>query len=210
MARARILFRCKNKVGLVWDTSSAVSDGGFDILSYNSFEDVALNHFFIRIECQSDSNGGSVKRLSEKIEELASKCNNSWHAVFDADLRKNVAILVSGQNHCLVEILHLWRSSKLDMNIKGVISNYEKQKKLADFYEVKFEHVNITDEEKKENEILKFVDDTDFIILARYMQVLSPHFLKSYGKPIINVHHSLCQSLTGEKHMKKPIPVASK
>jgi formyltetrahydrofolate deformylase len=143
-----------------------------------------------------------------------------------------MAIFVSKMDHCLNELLWLWKSGDIEAKIPLIISNHNNLKNIADFYNIPFLHIPAKVEEKAnynviyskveekanynviyskvvpennkknhEDEILLFLkkEKIDFIILARYMQVLSPYFLKSFNKKIINIHHSFLPSFPGAK-----------
>ncbi|CAN1748258.1 Formyltetrahydrofolate deformylase 1, mitochondrial [Linum perenne] len=99
-------------------------------------------------------------------------------------------------------MLHVWQAGKLPVEIVCVISNHERGENthVIRFLErngIPYHYVNTTTENKREEEILNLVQDTDFLVLARYMQILSGNFLRSYGKDVINIHHGLLPSFKG-------------
>ncbi|KAJ8449415.1 hypothetical protein Cgig2_002547 [Carnegiea gigantea] len=127
----------------------------------------------------------------------------------DLDPKYKVAVFASKQvsfsifrDHCLVDLLHAWQDGRLPVEITGVISNHDRGPdshvmRFLERYQIPYHYLRRTAENKREDEILHLVQDTDFLVLARYMQVLSGKFLTSYGKDIINIHHGLLPSFKG-------------
>ncbi|XP_042435151.1 formyltetrahydrofolate deformylase 1, mitochondrial-like isoform X2 [Zingiber officinale] len=118
------------------------------------------------------------------------------------DPKYKIAILVSKQEHCLVDLLYRWQEGKLPVDISCVISNHERALnthviRFLERHGIPYHYLPMSEENKREPEILKLIKDTDFIILARYMQILSGFFLESYGKDVINIHHGLLPSFRG-------------
>ncbi|XP_028751835.1 formyltetrahydrofolate deformylase 1, mitochondrial isoform X2 [Neltuma alba] len=118
------------------------------------------------------------------------------------DPKYRIAVLVSKQDHCLVDLLHAWQDGRLPVDIKCVISNHDRGPNTHVFrflerHGIPYHFLSTTKENKREGEILELVQNTDFSVLARYMQILSGNFLKGYGKDIINIHHGLLPSFRG-------------
>jgi formyltetrahydrofolate deformylase len=126
----------------------------------------------------------------------------NWRLTF-ATPPRNVAIFVSHYLHCLADLLHRHQSGELACNLSLIISNHESARALADFYKIPFHFLPVTGEtrtqvEAKQLELLS-TSAIDVVILARYMQVLSPQFVRAYPQRIINVHHSFLPAFTGAK-----------
>lgn len=118
------------------------------------------------------------------------------------DPKYKIAILASKQEHCLVDLLHGWQDGRFPVDINCVISNHERSPnthiiRFLERHGIPYHYLPTTSGIKREDEILNLVQDTDFLVLARYMQVLSGQFLKIYGKDIINIHHGLLPSFKG-------------
>ncbi|KAK2372315.1 formyltetrahydrofolate deformylase 1, mitochondrial [Trifolium repens] len=123
------------------------------------------------------------------------------------DPKYKIAVLASNQDHCLIDSLHGWQDGRLPVDITCVISNHDRgpESEVIRFlqrHDIPFHYLRTT-ENKREEEILKLVQNTDFLVLARYMQILSSAFLRSYGKDIINIHHCLLPSFRGGNPCKQ-------
>jgi formyltetrahydrofolate deformylase len=149
--------------------------------------------FFIRVEWDLRDFVISEVEFEKEFQILADEFKASWYIKYSRNKSK-IAIFVSKYDHCLQEIL--WRNSynELDTDISLIVSNHEDLRFLADRYNIPFYYFPVTKENKLEQEknelaLLK-EKKIDTIVLARYMQVLSPSFLNSFSKSIINIHHS--------------------
>ncbi|CAM8888788.1 unnamed protein product [Rhodiola kirilowii] len=142
--------------------------------------------------------------MDEDFNELAKTFNalRSIVRVPDLDPKYKIAILASKQDHCLVDLLHAWQDRRLPVDITCVISNHNREPnthvmRFLERHEIPYHQLCTTDTSKRENDVLDLVRDTDFLVLARYMQILSGNFLTSYGKDVINIHHGLLPSFKG-------------
>ncbi|MCL4542852.1 MAG: formyltetrahydrofolate deformylase [Deltaproteobacteria bacterium] len=148
------------------------------------------------------------KKLEGGLRKLASEMGMSYYISYLHKL-KRMAIFVSEAGHCLNELLWLWKSGDIEAEIPIIISNHNDLKNIADFYKIPYFHVPVSsggnDNRASDDKILSLLaaEKIDFIVLARYMQVLSPRFLKSFGKKIINIHHSFLPSFPGAKPYEK-------
>nr|KAJ0192516.1 hypothetical protein LSAT_V11C800436710 [Lactuca sativa] len=144
------------------------------------------------------------KQMNEDLLDLSKMFNavKSLVRVPSVDPKYKIALLASKQDHCLVDLLHAWQDGKLPVQISSVISNHDKVgnthvMRFLERHEIPYHYLSKSKEKNVEDEILGLVEDTDFLVLARYMQVLSGNFLKRYGKDVINIHHGLLPSFKG-------------
>jgi formyltetrahydrofolate deformylase len=118
-------------------------------------------------------------------------------------VKKRVVLLVSKQEHCLYDLLARWQSKELDIEIPCVISNHDTFKGFVEWHGIPFHHVPVTAENKPKAyaEVRRLIDEVraDSIVLARYMQILSPELCASYPSRILNIHHSFLPSFVGAK-----------
>ncbi|KAA8522214.1 hypothetical protein F0562_012887 [Nyssa sinensis] len=126
----------------------------------------------------------------------------------DIDPKYKIAVLASKQEHCLVDLLHAWQDGRIPVHITRVISNHDRGPnthviRFLERHGIPYHYLRTTKGNNREEDILDLVQDTDFLVLARYMQILSGDFLKSYGKDIINIHHGLLPSFKGGKPSKQ-------
>ncbi|KAJ6342447.1 hypothetical protein OIU78_010385 [Salix suchowensis] len=127
------------------------------------------------------------------------------------DPKFKIAVLASKQEHCLIDLLHSWQDGRLPVDITRVISNHDRfpNTHVIRFLErngIPYHYLHTTNENKREDEILDLVQNTDFLVLARYMQLISSKFLLRYRKDIINIHHGLLPSFKGG-HPSKAGPI---
>ncbi|KAJ9556213.1 hypothetical protein OSB04_010827 [Centaurea solstitialis] len=142
--------------------------------------------------------------MDEDVLNLSKKFNayKSVVRVPSVDPKYKITVFASKQDHCLVDLLHAWQDGKLPVDISCVISNHDRLPnshviRFLERHNIPYHHLSITKEDKREDEILHLVQDTDFLVLARYMQVLSSSFLRRYNKDVINIHHGLLPSFKG-------------
>jgi formyltetrahydrofolate deformylase len=140
--------------------------------------------------------------FSSHFSEIATKFEMQWRLAL-SDVRTRVAILVSKYDHCLVDLLYRHQSGELNCDIACVVSNHSDSQPVADFYRIPFYLVPVPTENKQaaERQIRAQLERqaVDLIVLARYMQILSPEFVKAYPQKIINIHHSFLPAFVGAK-----------
>jgi formyltetrahydrofolate deformylase len=195
-----LLFRCKDRPGVVEDISKFVTEklnGSFNPFRGEHWE----GNYAVRTEFEVP-NGfpGGLETISKRFSQTV-KGEDIWMDIRDKDKKQKAAVLVSGQTHCLKHLLNYWEEGDLNLDISAVISNHDAEvARIAHRYNVNFFHVPVAGrKEEAEKELLKLTQGTDFLVLARYMQILSPGFIASYGRPIINVHHGDVAAFPGAK-----------
>jgi formyltetrahydrofolate deformylase len=125
----------------------------------------------------------------------------NWSLV-EAKKRKRMAIFVSKEDHCLLELLWQWKSGALHADIDRVISNHPDMRETVEAFGIPYHHIPVTKETKEaaeEEQLAVLAQGVDLIVLARYMQILSPRFLRVYENRIINIHHSFLPAFVGAK-----------
>ncbi|MBI4439516.1 formyltetrahydrofolate deformylase [Candidatus Woesearchaeota archaeon] len=191
---------CKDRKGLIAGITNFVYSNSGNIVTLGEFVDPETNMFFMRIEW--DLNGFRIERenLQGEIKKLAEKLgfSNSWE-IFYSDVKPRMAIFVSKFDHCLYDLLLRHRAGELKCDIPLIISNHPDLKNVADSFKIDFAHIPADDKaEKRQLEILRGYK-VDFIVLARYMRILSKNFISHYEKRIINIHHSFLPAFEGAK-----------
>ena len=188
--------RCEDQKGLVANLTTKIFELDGFILELDQFSNRESNQFFMRILFESPQNPtSSFDELFKKFQITGSI---SLHAK-----RPKVLLLCSKQSHCINDILHKWHQNSLSIDIPLVVSNHPDMQKLIEWYQLPFKHLPISKETKKEQEALlsRLIDEKkiDYIVLARYMQILSEEFCNKYPGKIINIHHSTLPSFKGAK-----------
>jgi formyltetrahydrofolate deformylase len=199
---AILLIHCPDRKGLVATISTFLYEHGANILHADQHQDVRHGLFFMRVEYSLDGfdldHDGFVGRFSPIAERFAIRWRLEYSSVKPA-----IAIFVSHQVHCLVDLLHRHAIGELAARIPVVVGNHEDARALVEFHGIEFRHVPVSsgtreDAEARQLEALR-AHGVDLIVLARYMQVLSPAFVAAYPERIINVHHSFLPAFVGAR-----------
>jgi formyltetrahydrofolate deformylase len=203
----RLLVSCTDRPGIVAALSSFLASRGANILQSDQHTtDPEGGVFFMRTEFYLeglDANADDLERAFAA--EVAEPFHMAWR-LHRATHRKRVAILVSRYDHCLAELLWRWRRGELYADIPLVVSNHAELEREAARFDVRFEHVSVTPDTKAvaERALLELLGGSfDVIVLARYMQILSPTFLEAVRTPIINIHHSFLPAFAGADPYKR-------
>lgn len=197
---ATLLFSCPDRRGLVSQMSNFVFERGGNIIDLSEHVDTEERHFFLRIAWDMAGFAVAPENLTEAFAPLAEKFNARWRIRLN-HRKHRIAIFVSTAEHCLLELL--WRHSLGEFNadICLVISNHETLAPLSERYNVPFHYYPVTPNNKAELESRELellgAQEIDTVVLARYMQILSPRFVEAYPSAIINIHHSFLPAFAG-------------
>lgn len=198
------VFHCPDAVGIVAKLSECIASRGGNILGADVFVPQNKHVFYSRSEFVFDPCKWPREQMDDDFLRIGKMFNamRSVVRVSDLDPKYKIAIFASKQDHCLVDLLHAWQDGRLPVEITRVISNHDRGPdthvmRFLERYQIPYHCLKTTKDDKREDEILDLVQDTDFLVLARYMQVLSGPFLRSYGRDIINIHHGLLPSFKG-------------
>lgn len=200
--RASLLISCPDQPGIVAAVSNFLLERGANIVQLDQYStNPDEGTYFMRLEFDSPIVAENRTSIERDFVHLANRFKMSWRFAY-ADQIKRMAIFVSHEDHCLLELLWQWRWGDLNAAIPMVISNHENLHDIARDFNIPFYHLPISKETKTEQEqkalnLLK--GKADFIVLARYMQILSAHFLSHYPNQIINIHHSFLPAFIGGK-----------
>lgn len=199
---AILLIDCPDRKGLVATISSFLYTHGANILHADQHQDNDLGLFFMRVEWaleDFDLNDAEFRRLFQPI---AQQLQMRWRLEYSAD-RPAAAIFVSHYLHCLVDLLHRHQIGELPCRIPLIISNHREAEPLAGYYGVAFQYVPVEPSTKEEAEQVQLEllrqQGVSLVILARYMQILSPAFVAGFENRIINVHHSFLPAFSGAR-----------
>jgi formyltetrahydrofolate deformylase len=198
-----LTLSCANRPGIVAKVSTALFEGGFNILDAQQFDDTLTDQFFMRVVFDAAAASADVTALSERFSAIAGELAMRW-AMRAADRRKTVVLMVSRFDHCLVDLLYRWRSGELAMDVAAIIANYPRETYAhIDFDEIPVHYLPVTRETKMEQEakVWEIVReaDADLVVLARYMQVLSDGLAAKLAGRCVNIHHSFLPGFKGAK-----------
>ena len=199
---AILLVICPDRKGLVASISDFVFRHNGNILHVDEHADQESNLFLMRIEFDPTHLEIDLATFAQRFSPMAEKFDMTWRLAQSRD-RPKMAILVSKYDHCLVDLLYRHKSGELACEIPIIVSNHPDNQSIADFYQIPFVMVPVPPGKKQEAEqkILKTLKQhqPDFIVLARYMQILSTEFVAQYPNRIINIHHSFLPAFIGAK-----------
>jgi formyltetrahydrofolate deformylase len=197
---AVLLIDCPDRKGLVARVSGLLFEHGANILHADQHRDKELGLFFMRVEWEL--NGFDLDAFRAVFAAMAAELEMTWKLTSSAR-KPRVALFCSQYLHCMADLLHRWRTGELVCEIPLIVSNHDAVKNLAAFYNVPFELVPVTAETRAAAEVRQLEllekNEIELVILARYMQILSPGFVAHYPAAIINVHHSFLPAFTGAR-----------
>ena len=194
-----LTLSCPDRPGIVHGVSGALLEVDANILENAQFDDLDSGLFTMRTRFETNRSLGDIEQvLAPMVEELSA----DYH-VRDEQQQPRALIMVSKQDHCLVDLLYRKGTGELPIDIALVVSNHTDAAHHAARYGVRFEHLPVTAEVKAQQEqrLLELIDelDIDFVILARYMQILSPELCERLSGRIINIHHSFLPGFVGAR-----------
>jgi len=199
---AILLVDCPDRKGLVAAIANFLYSHNANILHADQHEDREAGLFFMRVEWDLAEFTLPLARFSAEFAPVAEPLRMNWRLELNS-VRPKVALMVSRFDHCLADLLYRGRSGDLNCDFPLVLSNHPDARSLAEFHEVPFYCVPVAKDKKAEAEAeqleLLRQHNIDLIVLARYMQILSPKFVAEYPLRIINVHHSFLPAFQGAK-----------
>ncbi|KAJ3681848.1 hypothetical protein LUZ60_014421 [Juncus effusus] len=198
------VFQCPDAVGIVAKLSQCIASRGGNIHCVDVFVPENKHVFYSRSEFIYDSARWPRQEVDFDFIKLGKYFNaeKSIVRIPNLDPKYKISILASKQEHCLVDLLHRWQEGRLPVDINCIISNHDRAPnthvmRFLERHGIQYHYLPTAFGNKREQEILELVQNTDFLVLARYMQVLSGEFLRTYGKDVINIHHGLLPSFKG-------------
>jgi formyltetrahydrofolate deformylase len=196
---------CPDRPGIVHAVSQFLFNQTANILDSAQFSDTFTSRFFMRVHFAKTSQELNLQKLQELFKEIGESFQMDWE-LFDATSKPRVLIMVSKLGHCLNDLLFRTHSGYLPIEIAGIVSNHQDFQNLAAGYKIPFHYMPLSsanDERKNEQEeqLLKLIDQEkiNLVVLARYMQILSPKVCQKLSGKAINIHHSFLPSFKGAK-----------
>jgi len=200
---AIVRIHCPDQRGLVARVTDFIHRNNGNIVALDQHTDRDEKRFFMRVEWELDGFQINREQIAPAFEfTIATPCQMTWKLNF-SDSIPRMAIFVSKMAHCLYDILARYQSGELNVVIPLIISNHPDLEEVVSKFGIKYFYIPIVatnkeEQESRELEILKEYE-VDFIVLARYMQILSPGFVTNYPEQIINIHHSFLPAFMGAK-----------
>jgi len=195
----RLLISCPDGPGIISAVSSFLFEAGANIVRSDQYStDPEGGTFFLRMEftLPVEARQGLEERFAAAVGE---RLNMRWR-FWDAAQRKRLAILVSREDHCLLDLLWRWQRGELEAEVELVASNHDDLRQPVEAFGLPYHHVPVAPHDKPAAEVrlLELLNGRcDLVVLARYMQILSGEFLNAVGVPLINIHHSFLPAFPG-------------
>ncbi len=199
---ATLLITCPDSKGIVAAIADFLYQHNGNILHADQHQDAENNLFLMRVEFDLAGFSVDPQVFSSKFSPIAERFKMQWQLKLSKKPVR-LAILVSQYDHCLADLLHRYKSGELICEIPLIISNHRTTEAIANFYGIDFHYLPVSKENKAKVEAQQFKLFADYgidlIVLARYMQILSPDFVSRYPQQIINIHHSFLPAFIGAK-----------
>jgi formyltetrahydrofolate deformylase len=203
VSQYRVLIDANDEKGLVYKVSGVFFKNNLNVLSNNEFVDKENNKFFMRSEVDGDIDPVTLKKEIQEV--LPAKASSVY--VIEPK-KKNIIIMATKEMHALGDILVRHEAGELEANILAVVSNYDILEPFVSKFNIPFitishEGLGRSEHESKILECLDTFKDVDYIVLAKYMRILTPRFVEAYEDKIINIHHSFLPAFIGANPYKQ-------
>lgn len=205
MRTAILLLHCPDKQGIITEITKFITDNKGNIVYLDQYVDKLEERFFMRVEWELKDFLIPAEQLQYLIETLYGvRYGMKFHLYF-GDVKPRMALFVSKMSHCLYDLLARYKAGEMNVDIPCIVSNHEDLRYVAEqfgipyyVWSIKKDHSNKAEVETAEMDLLKR-EQIDFIVLARYMQIISDDMIASYPNRIINIHHSFLPAFIGAK-----------
>ena len=202
---AILLLHCPDRKGIISEVTRFITDNGGNIVYLDQYVDQVDSMFFMRIEWELDGFQIPREKISDFITTLYAQRFQITFNLYFSERRPRMAIFVSKMSHCLYDLLSRWKSGEWEVDIPCIVSNHEDLRYVAEQFGIPYyvwsidkDHSNKAEVEAAEMALLR-KEDISFIVLARYMQIISDEMIAAYPHHIINIHHSFLPAFIGAK-----------
>ncbi len=203
MNKIVILIHCRDQKGIIASVTNYIASIGGNIIYLDQHVDGDQDVFFMRLECEFSSTPFSIESFKTDFQDkLATQFEMSWE-IYTIQNKARMAIFVSKYDHCLYDILGRYSTGELNVEIPLIISNHNDLSTVAERFSIPFHYIPFTKENKEAGEKAQLAvlekHQIDFVVLARYMQIITPNLIELYKNKIINIHHSFLPAFPGAK-----------
>ena len=202
---AILLLHCPDQQGIITEITKFITDNLGNIVYLDQYVDREDGVFFMRIEWELDKFLIPREKIKEYIDTLYAQRYDMTDNLYFNDVKPRMAIFVSKMSHCLYDLLARYKAGEFNVDIPCIVSNHEDLRYVAEQFDIPYyvwsikkDHSNKAEVEQQEMELLK-KEKITFIVLARYMQIISDDMIASYPNHIINIHHSFLPAFIGAK-----------
>ncbi|MDD7884947.1 formyltetrahydrofolate deformylase [Flavivirga sp. 57AJ16] len=203
MNKITLLIHCKDRSNIIASVTRFIAEEGGNIVYIDQHVDREQDIFFMRLESEFNDDSFSLDGFKESFKNtLVNGFEMKWR-IYSSEIKPKMALFISKYDHCLYDLLGRYNSGELHLEIPFIISNHLDLKPIADNFKIPFHHIPVTKDtrEEAENRQLELLEshDINFIVLARYMQIVSGKLINKYPNKIINIHHSFLPAFVGAK-----------
>lgn len=203
MSTAKLLLHCPDKQGIITDITNFITVNKGNIVYLDQHVDYTEHIFYMRVEWELDEFLIPREKLEDYFCTLYAQKYDMRFKIYFSDYKPKMAIFVSKMSHCLYDMLARYVAGEWSVEIPFIISNHPDMQSVAEMFGIPYFVFPITKENKAEQEAkeMALLDEygVDFIVLARYMQVISPDMISKYPNKIINIHHSFLPAFVGAR-----------
>ncbi len=197
-----LTFSCQDSIGIVARVTSFLAKHGCIVIESSQYGDPHTNRFFMRCEFTTDEDSIGFDEIKRNFFIVANEFSMKWKLMHTKQ-KQRVLIMVSKTGHCLNAILNRAAMGALPVDVVGVVSNHREQEEMCGWYKIPFYHYPVTANKKEQQEelVLNRIEKlkVDLVVLARYMQILTPILTRPLEGKAINIHHSFLPSFKGAK-----------
>ena len=205
MKTAVLLLHCPDRMGIITEITKFISENNGNIVYLDQYTDLVDLNFFMRVEWDLEGFQIPQDKIAEYFDTLYAKRYQIEFQLFFSDIKPRMALFVSKMSHCLYDLLARYQAGELNVEIPCIVSNHEDMRPVAEqfgipyyVWSIKPDHSNKAEVEAAEMELMRR-ERVDFIVLARYMQIISDEMIAAFPNNIINIHHSFLPAFIGAK-----------
>lgn len=205
MKTAVLLLHCPDRMGIITEITKFICENNGNIVYLDQYTDLVDLNFFMRVEWDLEGFQIPQDKIAEYFDTLYAKRYQIEFQLFFSDIKPRMALFVSKMSHCLYDLLARYQAGELNVEIPCIVSNHEDMRPVAEqfgipyyVWSIKPDHSNKAEVEAAEMELMRR-ERVDFIVLARYMQIISDEMIAAFPNNIINIHHSFLPAFIGAK-----------
>ncbi len=201
--KTTLLIHCPDQAGIISAVTGFIHSKGGNITYLDQHVEKEVGVFFMRLEFDFEAREALPPHFKTEFEEELVKSYQMKWGIYEEHIRPKMAVFVSKYDHCIYDLLSRYRSGEPKVDIPFILSNHTDLKYIADQFQIPFYHISVTSETKKKAEAQQLEllrsHEIDFVVLARYMQIVSNTLITAYPSKIINIHHSFLPAFVGAK-----------
>lgn len=200
---AILLIHCPDQPGIIAAVTEFITVNGGNIIYLDQHTDRADKVFYMRVEWEIGAFAIPAERIGEYFETLLAKRYGMYFRIYFSDYRPRMAIFVSRMSHCLYDLMARYTAGEWNVEVPLIVSNHEDMRHVAEMFGISYFHIPVTPENRDEQAVYTLgilkEHEVEFLVLARYMQIIPESMIEAYPNRIINIHHSFLPAFVGAK-----------